>query len=92
MLILWLFDLVPDPVKSSFSVAGLILMSLIVLMLTAAVIVGLVFLTKAMTGRHMAGLWVNIRRLRFIRAMVGDVCLSVDAAVPKAHSVAHKNR
>ena len=92
MLMLLLFDLAPDPVSSGGGVAGLILIAVIVLMMTTAIVVGLMFLLKAMAQGRSLGLWSKIRRLRYTRLMVGDVCLSADAVPPKSRSIAEDNR
>lgn len=41
-----LLDVAPDPVSAGVGVAGLILVGIVVLMITAAVLVGFVFLFK----------------------------------------------
>ena len=92
MLILFLLDVVPNPVNSDGGVAGLILIAGIVLMMTTAIVVGLMFLLKAMAQGRSLGLWSKIRRLRYNRLMVGDVCLSADAVPPKSRKIAQDNR
>ncbi len=63
-----LFDAAPEPVSVGLGIAGLILVAVVVLMLTAAALVGFVFLFK------------RLRRNGSTRLVVGDVCLNLDNA------------
>ena len=64
-----LLDIAPDPVSAGVGIAGLILIGIVVLMLTAAVLVGFVFLFKRLRRNDARGR---------TRLMVGDVCLNLD--------------
>lgn len=67
-----LLDVAPDPVSAGAGIAGLILIGVVVLMITAAVLVGFVFLFKRLRRNDSGG---------STRLVVGDVCLNlVDAA------------
>ena len=65
-----LLDVAPDPVSAGIGIAGLILVAVVVLMLTAAVLVGAVFLFKR----------IRTTSERSSRVVVGDVCLNLDNA------------
>jgi len=71
-----LLDVAPDPVSTGAGIAGLALIGVVVLMLTAAVLVGFVFLLKRL-GRNGTG---GITRL-----VVGDVCLNLDNAASQSN-------
>ena len=71
---LLLLDAAPEPVSVGIGIAGFILVAVVVLMLTAAALVGFVFLLKRLR-RSGPG----------TRVVVGDVCLNLDsAAAPSA--------
>jgi hypothetical protein len=73
---IFLLDVAPDPVSAGIGVAGLILIGVVVLMITAAALVGFVFLFKRLR-RNDAGVST--------RLVVGDVCLNLDNAAPQAN-------
>lgn len=64
-----LLDVAPDPVSAGVGIAGLILIGVVVLMITAAVLVGFVFLFKRLRRNDSGG---------STRLVVGDVCLNLD--------------
>ena len=68
---LFLFDVAPDPVTTGIGIAGLVFVAVVVLMITAGVLLGAVFLFK------------RIRKTSAqpgSRIVVGDVCLNLDKA------------
>jgi len=67
-----LLDVAPEPVSVGIGISGLILVAVVVLMLTAAVLVGFVFLLK------------RFRRNGGTRIVVGDVCLNLDSAATQS--------
>ena len=69
-----LLDIAPDPVSAGVGIAGLILIGIVVLMITAAVLVGFVFLFKRL--RRNGG--------ESTRLVVGDVCLNLDHAASQS--------
>ena len=69
-----LLDVAPDPVSAGVGIAGLILIGVVVLMLTAAVLVGAVFLFKR----------IRTTSERSSRVVVGDVSLNLDNAASQA--------
>ena len=69
-----LFDLAPEPVSAGIGIAGLILIGVVVSMITAAVLVGFVFLFKRLR-RNGGGA---------TRVAVGDVCLNLDNAASRS--------
>ena len=71
-----LLDVAPEPVSAGIGIAGLILVAVVVLMLTAAVLVGAVFLFKR----------IRTTSARPSRVAVGDVCLNLDNAASQAGS------
>lgn len=73
--ILW-FDVAPEPVSVGIGIVGLILVATVVLMITAAVLVGLVFLFKRLRRNDSGG---------STRVVVGDVCLNLDNAASPAN-------
>ena len=77
MSLLFLLDIRPGP-EPIAGVGGLILLALLVLIVTAAFIVGFVFLLKQLNRAGGSTLRPKLRRLRFTRFMLGDVCLSFD--------------
>ena len=68
---LLLLDVAPEPVSVGIGVAGLILVAVVVLMITAAVLVGFVFLFKRLRRSDTGG---------STRLVAGDVCLNLDHA------------
>jgi hypothetical protein len=86
----FLFDVRPDPVQVT-GVGGLILLAVVVLTITAALIVGLVFLLKALKRGSSSGLGSKLRRLRFTRLILGDVCFSFDGISPQSNAVSHNS-
>ena len=88
---LFLFDVRPDPVPVA-GVGGLILLAAVVLTITAALIVGFVFLLKALKRGSSSGLRPKLHRLRFTRLILGDVCFSFDEISPQSNAVSHNNR
>ena len=87
---LFLFELRPDPVPVA-GAGALILLALVVLIFTVALIVGFVFLLKALKRGSSIGLRQKLHRLRFTRLMVGDVCFSLDEISTRSDGVSHKN-
>lgn len=75
-----LLDVAPDPVSTGVGIAGLILIGIVVLMITAAVLVGFVFLFKRLR-RNDSG--------KSTRLVVGDVCLNLDNAASQANPQPH---
>ena len=71
---IFLLDVAPDPVSAGIGVAGLILVAVVVLMVTAAVLIGFVFLFKRLR-RNDAG---------SARVLVGDVCLNLNNAASQS--------
>lgn len=84
MNFLFLFDVRPNPVPVT-GVGGLILLAIVVLTITAALIVGFVFLLKALKRGSSNGLRPELLRLRLTRLILGDVCLSFDG-IPHARN------
>jgi hypothetical protein len=74
-----LLDVAPDPVSAGIGISGLILIGVVVLMITAAVLVGFVFLFKRLRRNDSGG---------STRLVVGDVCLNLDSvgSDPQAQS------
>ena len=70
-----LLDVAPDPVSAGVGITGLILIGIVVLMITAAVLVGFVFLFKRLRRNDSGG---------STRLVVGDVCLNLDTAASQA--------
>ena len=71
---LLLLDAAPEPVAVGIGIAGLILVAVVVLMITAAVLVGFVFLFKRLRRNAGGG----------TRVVVGDVCLNLDPAATQS--------
>jgi|GEM_PF-1969473 len=71
-----LLDLAPDPVSTGVGITGLVLVGVVVLMMTAAVLVGFVFLLKRLRRNGAAG---------STRLVVGDVCLNLDSAASQSN-------
>ena len=74
---IFLLDVAPDPVSSGVGIAGLILVATVVLMVTAVVLIGFVFLFKRLRRNDAGG---------STRLVVGDVCLNLDTAASQANS------
>lgn len=70
-----LLDVAPEPVSVGLGIAGLILVAVVVLMITAAVLVGFVFLIKRLRRNDSGG---------STRLVVGDVCLNLDHAASQS--------
>ncbi len=87
MRLLFLLDIRPGPAPIA-GVGGLILLAVLVLILilTAALIVGFVFLLKQLKRAGGRTLGPKLRRLRFTRFMLGDVCFSFDEISAKDNS------
>ncbi len=83
MNLLFLLDIRPGPAPIA-GVGGLILLAVLVLIFTAALVVGFVFLLKQLKRASGSTLSPKLRGLRFIRFMLGDVCLSFDEISPSA--------
>ena len=77
MSLLFLLDIRPGPAPIA-GVGGLILIAVLVLIFTAALIVGFVFLLRQLKRASGSTLSQKLRRLRFTRFMLGDVCFSFD--------------
>jgi hypothetical protein len=71
-----LLDVAPDPVSAGLGIAGLILIGIVVLMITAAVLVGFVFLFKRLSRNDASG---------STRLVVGDVCLNLGNAASQTN-------
>ena len=71
-----LLDVAPDPAYSAVGIAGLILIGIVVLMITAAVLVGFVFLFKRLRRNDSGG---------STRLVVGDICLNLDDAASQSN-------
>ena len=88
MSVLFLLDIRPGPAPIA-GVGGLILLAVLVLIFTAALIVGFVFLLKQLKRASGSTLSPKLRGLRFTRFMLGDVCFSSDE-IP-ANAISHKS-
>ena len=75
MSLLFLFDAAPEPISTGIGIAGLVFVAVVVLMITAAVLLGGVFLFKRIrkTGEASS------------RVVVGDVCLNLEGASPQTN-------
>jgi flagellar basal body-associated protein FliL len=71
-----LLDVAPDPVSAGVGIAGLIMIGVVVLMITAAVLVGFVFLFKRLRRNDAGG---------STRLVVGDICLNLDKAASQSN-------
>ena len=71
-----LLDVAPDPVSAGVGIAGLILIGVVVLMMTAAVMIGFVFLLKRLRRNDSGG---------STRLVVGDVCWKLDSAASQTN-------
>ena len=63
-----LLDIAPDPVSTGDSVAGIVLIGIVVLLVVSAALTGFVFLLKRFTRASGVG----------TRVVVGDACLNLD--------------
>ena len=74
---IFLLDLPPqgEPVSPDAGITGLILIGVVVLMITAGVLVGFVFLFRRLRRNDAGG---------STRVVVGDVCLNLDNAAPQS--------
>ena len=70
-----LLDAAPEPISAGVGIAGLILIGTVVLMITASVLVGFVFLFKRLRGNDAGG---------STRLVVGDVCLNLGNAASQS--------
>lgn len=70
-----LLDVAPEPVSTGIGIAGLVFVAIVVLMITAAVLLGAVFLFRRIrkTSERSSS-----------RIMVGDACLNLDQATTSA--------
>lgn len=75
MIYILLLDVAPEPISTGIGIAGLVFVAIVVLMLTAAVLVGAVFLFKR----------IRTTSERPSRVVVGDLCLSLDNATSQAN-------
>lgn len=75
-----LLDVAPDPVATGVGIAGVILIVVVVLMLTAGVLFGFVFLFKRLRRNNSGG---------STRLVVGDVCLNLDNADSQSNPQPH---
>lgn len=75
-------DVAPDPVSAGVGIAGLVLIGIVVLMITAAVLVGFVFLLKRLRRNGAGG---------STRLVVGDVCLNLDNAASQSNPQPQSN-
>jgi len=87
MNLLFLLDIRPGPAPIA-GVGGLILLAVLILIFSAALIVGFVFLLKQLKRAGGSTLSPKLRGLRFTRFMLGDVCFSVDEI--SANAISHK--
>jgi len=87
MSLLFLLDIRPGPAPIA-GVGGLILLAFLILIFSAALIVGFVFLLKQLKRAGGSTLSRKLRGLRFTRFMLGDVCFSVDEI--SANAISHK--
>ena len=71
-----MLDVAPDPASAGVGISGLILIGIVVLMITAAVLVGFVFLFKRLRRNDAGG---------STRLVMGDVCLNLDNAASQAN-------
>ena len=71
-----MLDVAPDPASAGVGIAGLILIGIVVLMITAAVLVGFVFLFKRLRRNDSGG---------STRLVVGDVCLNLGNAASQSN-------
>jgi hypothetical protein len=69
MIPILLLDISPDPVSRGGGVAALVLMGIVVLVVTAALLTGFVFLMRRLTKTG-----AGTRRV-----MIGDACLNLDS-------------
>ena len=72
-----LLDIAPDPISTGVSVAGLVLIGIVVLLLVAAMLTGFVFLLKRFMRTAGTG----------TRVVVGDACLNLDSLRSRSNRV-----
>ena len=72
-----LLDAAPEPIYAGAGIAAVILIGIVVLMMTAAVLVGFVFLVKRLRRNNAGG---------STRLMVGDVCLNLGNAASRSNA------
>ena len=77
-----LLDAAPEPVSIGVGIVGLILIGIVVLMITAAVLVGFVFLFKRLRGNDAGG---------STPLVVGDVCLNLGNAASQSNAQPQSN-
>ena len=70
MSLIFLLDAAPEPISTGIGIAGLVFVAVVVLMITAAVLVGAVFLFRRIRKTAEAG----------SRLVVGDVCLNLEGS------------
>ena len=87
MNLLFFLDIRPGPAPIA-GVGSLILLAVLILIFSAALIVGFVFLLKQLKRAGGSTLSPKLRGLRFTRFMLGDVCFSVDEI--SANAISHK--
>src|SRR5437660_9223458 len=90
MSLLFLLDIRPGPAPIA-GVGGLILLAVLVLIFTAALIVGFVFLLKALKRGSSTGAHPESYHSGFTRSMIGDVCLNFDNMSPQSNAVSHND-
>ena len=73
---LLLLDAAPEPVSTGIGIAGLVFVAVVVLMITAAVLLGAVFLFRRIRRTSDHG----------TRLVVGDACLNLDSATTQSNS------
>ena len=89
MSLLFLLDIRPSP-EPIAGVGSLILLAVLVLIFTAALIVGFVFLLSQLKRAGGSTLSRKLRRPSFTRFMPGDVCFNFDEISPGA--ISNKSR
>ena len=90
MMLLFLLDIRPGPAPIA-GVGGLILLAVLVLIFTAALIVGFVILLKALKRGSSTGAHPESYHSGFTRSMIGDVCLNFDKMSPQSNAVSHND-
>ena len=86
--LLFLLDIRPGPAPIAGG-GGLILLAVLVLIFTAALIAGFVFLLKQLKRTSGSTLSPKLRGLRLTRFMLGDVCVSFDEI--SANAISNKS-
>jgi len=72
-----LLDIAPDPVSTGDSVAGIVLIGIVVLLLVSAGLTGFVFLLRRFTRTAGAG----------TRVVIGDACLNLVSLGSRSNGV-----